>query len=302
VNAWKSGLVTVSDTGVLRFWDVEAGEVAQEAKTLRGHTEQITCLALSPDERRLITGSRDGTARIWRADTGEQMAVLKHPGIVNAVEFSRDGTIIMTGEDESGTITIWDASSGEPLRSVRATKPVVTPRFSPNGSFVVALSGPGVIVRWNAATWTIDAEVDTGLPLGRTMALSRDGSTLVIANSSGAVRFFSAIQFSPDGRLMATGNFDGSVRLWDWHAGTVVAVLEGHQGWIGSVAFSPDGRRVLAGGQDGTVTFWNLADRQELVSFRRHPDLVTGLVFNRTSTLLVSSGGPVGRIWQAGGK
>jgi WD40 repeat protein len=183
---------------------------------------------------------------------------------------------------------------------------------------------PGVIVRWNAATWTIDAEVDTGLPLGRTMALSPDGSTLVLANSSGAVRFFSAItlrerasppapvqvhkgltssiQFSPDGRLMATGNFDGSVRLWDWHAGTVVAVLEGHQGWIGSVAFSPDGRRVLAGGQDGTVTFWNLADRQELVSFRRHPDLVTGLVFNRTGTRLVSSGGPVGRIWQAGGK
>jgi WD40 repeat protein len=101
---------------------------------------------------------------------------------------------------------------------------------------------------------------------------------------------------------MATGNFDGSVRLWDWRAGTVVAVLEGHQGWIGSVAFSPDGRRVLAGGQDGTVTFWNLADRQELVSIRRHPDLVTGLVFNRTGARLVSSGGPVGRIWQAGGK
>ncbi len=315
-------LVTVSDTGVLRFWDVEAGEVAQEAKTLRGHTEQITCLALSPDETRLITGSRDGTARIWRADTGQQMAVLKHPGIVNAVEFSRDGTIVMTGDDESGTITIWDASSGEPLRSVRASKPVVTPRFSPDGSFVFALSGPGVIVRWNAATWTIDAEVDTGLPLGRTLALSPDGSTLVTANSSGAVRFFSAItlreraspptqghtgltssiRFSPDGQLMATGNFDGSVRLWDWHAGIVVAVLEGHQGWIGSVAFSPDGRRVIAGGQDGTVTFWNLADRQELVSFRRHPDLVTGLVFNRTGTRLVSSGGPVGRIWQAGGK
>ena len=315
-------LATISDTGVLRFWDIEAGEVAQEAKTLRGHTEQITCTAFSPDESRVITGSRDGTARVWRTDTGGQLTLLKHAGIVNAVQFSRDGTLIMTADDASGTITIWDAGSGEPLRSLRATKPVAGSLFSPDGKYVFANAHPGVIVRWNTATWAIDAEVDTGLPLGRIHAVSPDGSTLVTGNSSGAVRFFSAaslqergspstnehkglvssIQFSPDGRQMATGNFDGSVRLWDWHAGTVTAVLEGHQGWIGSVAFSPDGQRLLAGGQDGTVTFWSLPDLQELVSFRRHPDLVSGLVISRDGRILVSSGGPVGRIWRAGEK
>jgi WD40 repeat protein len=80
----------------------------------------------------------------------------------------------------------------------------------------------------------------------------------------------------------------------------VTAVLESHQGWIGSVAFSPDGRRILSGGQDGTVTVWNTADQRELVSFRRHPDLVSGLLFSRDGRVLISSGGPVARVWRTG--
>jgi WD40 repeat protein len=98
---------------------------------------------------------------------------------------------------------------------------------------------------------------------------------------------------------MATGSFDGSVRLWDWRAGTVSAVLQSHQGWIGSVAFSPDGRRIVTGGQDGTIKFWNMADQQELVSFQRHRDLVSGLAFTRDGRFLASSGGLVARLWRA---
>jgi WD40 repeat protein len=67
------------------------------------------------------------------------------------------------------------------------------------------------------------------------------------------------------------------------------------------VAFSPDGRRLLAGGQDGTITFWSLPDLQELVSFQRHPDLVSGLIFSRDGRMLISTGGPVARIWHSGG-
>jgi WD40 repeat protein len=315
-------LATVSDTGTLRFWDVEAGEVAQEAKTLRGHTAHIICAAFSPDEERVITGSRDGTARIWRTATGELLAVLQHPGIVHSARFSPDGSLVVTADDTSGKISLWDAKTGLPVRSIDQPARISTPVFSPDGATVFGISAESVIVRWKASTWEVDETADTGLPLGVAAAISPDGSTLVTANSSGTVRFFatttlrertppapqahmdlvSSTRFSPDGKLMATASFDGSVRLWDWRAGTVTAVLKGHQGWIGSVAFTPDGRRLVTGGQDGTITFWNLADQQELVSFKRHPEFVSGLVFSRDGQVLVSVGGPVGRIWRAGGK
>ncbi|HET7219714.1 MAG TPA: hypothetical protein VFJ02_16775, partial [Vicinamibacterales bacterium] len=312
-------LATVSDSGILRFWDVDAGETSQEAKTLRGHSDRVTCLSFSPDESRLITGSRDGTARIWRTDTGDEVAVLRHEGIVNAAQFSPDGATVITADDTSGGMAIWDAASGRRLRSLRAGGAIVVPRFTPDGSHVVAISGMSGIVRWNTSTWSIDAETNTDLPLGRMSAVSPDGSTFVTANDSGQVRFWSvtslreltpasnahssvvsSIEFSPHGEMMATGGFDGSVRLWDWRAGTVLAVLRSHQGWIGSVAFSPDGRRLVTGGHDGTVKFWSTANRQELVSFERHRDLVSALAFTRDGRLLASSGGVVTRLWRGG--
>lgn len=310
-------LATVSDNGIVRFWDVEAGEVAQETRALRGHTAHVTCVALSPDETRLITGSRDGTARIWRTATGESLAVLSHAGIVNAAQFSPDGAAIVTADDTSEAMTVWDGRSGERLRTLRAAGRIVVPLYTPDGSQVVAISGLTGIVRWNAATWTLEEETDTGVPLGRISAISPDGSTFVTANDSGTVSFWSlspfrkrgassahaglvsSIRFSPDGSVMATSGFDGAVRLWDWRAGTVSAVLKSHQGWIGSVAFTPDGRRIVTGGNDGTVKFWNMADQQELVSFQRHRDLVSDLAFSRDGLLLVSSGGPVARLWRA---
>jgi WD40 repeat protein len=309
-------LATVSDDGIVRVWDVGGGEVAQDAKTLRGHSAHITCLAFSPDESRLITGSRDGTARIWHTATGEQLAVLPHAGIVNAAHFSPDGRSIVTADDTSGAMTVWDAGTGERLRSVRVSAPIAVPLFTPDGQHVVGISGESSIVRWNAATWAVEQEAETGVPLGRMSAITPDGSTLVTANDSGVVRFWgvstlrergsstehkslvSSIRFSPDGLVMATGSFDGSVRLWDWRARTVSAVLESHQAWIGSVAFSPDGRRLATGGHDGTVTFWNM-DQQELVSFQRHRDLVSGLAFTRDGRLLATTGGPIARLWRA---
>ena len=109
---------------------------------LKGHDDNAVCCAFSPDGARAVTGSGDGTTRIWDAETGAVVRRLDwHDDHVNCCAFSPDGTRVVTASNDT-TARIWDMETGAVLRTLEGhtSLPVVCCAFSPDGGRVVMAS------------------------------------------------------------------------------------------------------------------------------------------------------------------
>jgi WD40 repeat protein len=85
--------------------------------TLEGHKNSVVACAFSPDGRRIVSGSRDNTLRLWDAETGKELMTLEgHKNPVDACAFSPDGSRIVSGS-WNNTLQLWDAQTGHALRS-----------------------------------------------------------------------------------------------------------------------------------------------------------------------------------------
>jgi hypothetical protein len=131
--------------GAWRNWRTEWGERA----IFDGHTNSVTAVVFSPDGTRVLTGSRDNTARLWDAASGKPIATLAgHTASVTAVAFSPDGTRVLTGSEDN-TARLWDAASGKPIATLAGhTSWVTAVVFSPDGTRVLTGSRDNTARLW----------------------------------------------------------------------------------------------------------------------------------------------------------
>jgi WD40 repeat protein/serine/threonine protein kinase len=233
----------------------------------------------SPDGTRFVTeGPKEtGVVDIRNAKTGESMlSFTGHDAAISGVAFSADGTMLATTGDD-GTAKVWDPESGRRLGSVQGPEGEVTgPSFSPDGSLAAAAWHLEGIVRvWDVATSRIVHEVDA-VPGALRTAFSPDGKRLAIAGldtdvgvvvdvQSGKEMFsleghedhLQDVDWSPDGRWIATSSFDATVGIWDGRTGDLRFSLF-HDGPVGDADWSPDGGRLVTGSSDGRATVWEI--------------------------------------------
>ncbi len=258
-------------------WTQAALEVLQQplaSAVLRGHRGPVRAAVFSADGTRVVTASRDGTARVWRAEgTGLPRVLKGHGGEVLAAAFSPDGRRVVTASADR-TARVWrvEGDSGSEVLTGHLGE-VGVAAFSPEGERVLTASKDGT-----ARVWRADG---TGLPVvlrgheqavvaasfdlagERVVTASRDGTArvwradgrgeLAVLPHPGDVR---AAVFSPDGARVATASVDGAVRVWRADGQGEPSLLRSDSGFVNAVAFSPDGGLVVSAHADGTLRLW----------------------------------------------
>lgn len=326
----------------------ERGGDAAKAPVLVGeplmrlkHFATVQAAAYSPDGKFIasVGASPENWIRIWNADSGQQLRVLKgHTFYVKSLVFSPDSKRLVSASDDQ-SIRVWDVEGGKELFQLddhaQATRSNAV-CFSPDGKLIVSggRSRDSRLVVWDSATGREVRRFRSKTAFLLSIAMSPDGKTIVCGNNDYTVTLIdfeserclqtfngsgerdrgahieSAV-FSPDGSIVAwcggpmTTLNDGELRLSEASSGRDLHSLSGHRGAVCSVAFSPDGKRLVSGAMDGLLKVWDVPTGRELMSFqttasRQRSNEIRCVAFSPDGKRILSCGSDKYlRVWDA---
>jgi WD40 repeat protein len=312
--------------GVISVWEL-ASAVAERG--LEGHTDWVQCVTFSPtDDAILASAGKDGTVRVWNADRGEVLQVIRgHVGRVWWVDFSPDGTALASGGAD-GTVTLWNALARQDCQTIPASEHLCAECFSqnssgkvdrltlceaydaplsPDGRYTVAQAPDGHVQLLDVRTRerrTLESRHEVAKNF---FVFSSDGSMLATSGwHDGTVRVCEVatgrqrcilyperavyrLLFSADGRTLMAGCSDGTVKRWDIDNAQPQRPLQGHAGPVYAIALSPQAMLLASGGSDRKVLLWNLRTGRVEGALIGHADSILSLAFSHDGRTLASA-------------
>ncbi len=311
----------------LSNWYGQQAQQPQDSKPLKqasrdpsnftlAHADSITGLNVSPDGRYLVSGSRDTSVKLWDLNTGKLLKTLSdHYEPINLVRFTENGSIIL-GSGQSGNVVLWNFPQGTVLK--RLNKSTETggsllrnATADPNGRYVISNGWRGGILIHNLLTNQLKRIETSTIASEQALLVTPRGNALVGSASSGQLtvwdinsgavqrNFPSLVDWQPiepirsmtisrTGKLLASGNWSGTINLWDYQKGKIIQSLVGHGTYVSAMAISPNEQYLVTGGGDHLIKLWDLNSGTLIRSLRGHQNDITVLVFTPDSQRLVS--------------
>ncbi|OAI54256.1 hypothetical protein AYO44_15275 [Planctomycetaceae bacterium SCGC AG-212-F19] len=252
----------------LRLWDVNAGKLT-ERWAAPGHQDNITGIVFLGKGDRVASSSYGRYIRIWDIANGKQVQLADVTRGPNATGvFAGDGQWFASLAGANSPIHIWDLSSGEPRdRYVlgAATHGTSAMAFGANKTLLAA--GGHSLQQW---------DLSAGKP--RLVLHGRDDTNVRVLALAG------------DGRTLATGGYNGRVRLWDLGATEPAErlALDAHNRFVAALAFAPDGKLLASAGVDSSLHVWevNGARLTDVGKFTDFNNALTSVAFAGNGKLL----------------
>ena len=257
------------------------------AATLSGHSANVSSVCYSPDGKTIASGCDDKTIKLWDAKAGALQTTLQgHSSSVNSVCFSPDGNTIASGSDDK-TFKLWDTKTGTLKTTLTGhSRDVMSVCFSPDGNTIASGSWDKTIKLWDAST-------------GRLKTTLKGNNSLSLLFSQGHNSLVFSVCFSPDGKTIASGSGDKSIKLWDASTGTLKTTLKDSNA-VGSVCFSPDGDTIASGSGDKGIKLWDARTGTLKTTLTEVGNYVTSVCFSPDGNTIASVGGDKTiKLWDA---
>lgn len=267
--AWlpEGRVVTAGVDRTIRIWDATSGDSLQ---TLEGHSDSVFALAVSPDGKWLASAGKDGAIKLRSVETlGTAEELAGHRGGVYHLAFSPDGSQLASCGEDDTRIFLWDVTERKSIKQLDAKDPDDQNRrrsihcvaFSPDGKQLVSC-GEDRTVR----LWDVGAGKEARRFEGAEYSIYAEKDKKIVRTTKKAASELAVytVAFSPDGKLIASGGLDKTIRVWDAASGKLTQTIGGHGDFVYDLRFSQDGTRLMSCGHTGHIILWNVSDANQL--------------------------------------
>jgi len=307
-----SGALGVAALGISAVW-LRAPEQTESSpsptasgpliRTLEGHIGPVNSVAIAPDGRTALSGSRDKTLRLWDLANGREIRTFQgHTVDVFSVAIAPNGRTAVSGASGAflgggdDGLKLWDLESGREIRALHGhTAGVFSVAFAADGRTALSGSYDKTLKLWDLESGreirTLGGHTDEVF----SVAIAPDGRAALsgsmdkccklwdladgreIRTFRGHAHFVESVAIAPDGGTVLSGSLDKSLKLWELASGGEVRTFQGHTGGVNSVVIAPEGRTALSGSGDGTLKLWDLASGREIRTFEGHTRAVNSV-------------------------
>jgi WD40 repeat protein/tetratricopeptide (TPR) repeat protein len=261
----------------VRMWSPDGTLISE----LKEHIDAVNCVAVSPDSKTIVSGSKNGELIIWDWEDKEKKPLIigGSPDSINDVAFSPDGRLFATvsGQFSSGegdeTVKIW-TRDGKLLNIMKGhIDSVMDVAFDAGGKIIASGSKDGTVKLWSldgSLVNTFEGNWNflyccAWSPEGNIIATGSNEDIIGLWETTGALyksitpdsEYVGALDYNPDGTILASGSGDGTIRLWD-REGRLLTSFKAHEYGLADMKISPDGRMILSCSFDNTVCLWDM--------------------------------------------
>jgi WD40 repeat protein len=297
-----SMIATSSNDRTIRIWNSSSLDCRC---ILAGHSDVVRTICWSATGTRIISGSDDTTVKVWSISGKCSKTFTVHTHLATAVASSPDSSLIASGSEDR-TIKMYDSQTGDVLHTIAIPHLlgyVRSVRFFGEDQIMYTTNTVFVIRNLTERVDILTSEREKS-----NVAISSDGSCFASSQDFvDVVKIWQAdgkknqdaagyhhagkvhcISFTNDGRLVASGSEDKTIKIWDISSGQCLTTFRGHLNIVRMAAFSPDMTLCASGGWNDDIRIWNVHTGNP-VSNLGHHSLGSNLCFSPDSSQLAST-------------